>query len=183
LQRCANPAGLKGFLFPVLPTIAGYCVRVRVKLGSSMVSKLWITRRQFPSRSMHKEGYGLTATGRLHARLAQPPAPPWMCVFVNVEPRGIEPLNFAMQRLRLRIVGSRGGQWRDVCLRLAYRRAWGCAGPYEATGRSTQDRAARSARTREELIPHPVKPHVASRDTTPGMHMSITRKGALGVRR
>ncbi len=30
----ADSVFLRGFLFPVLPTIAGYCVRVRVKLGS-----------------------------------------------------------------------------------------------------------------------------------------------------
>jgi hypothetical protein len=35
LQVFANSVFLRGFLFPVLPTIAGYCVRVRVKLGSS----------------------------------------------------------------------------------------------------------------------------------------------------
>ena len=34
LQGFANPAYLEGFPFPALPTVAGYCVRVRVKLGS-----------------------------------------------------------------------------------------------------------------------------------------------------
>ena len=34
VQGIANPAILSGFSFPRLPTIAGYCVRVRVKLGS-----------------------------------------------------------------------------------------------------------------------------------------------------
>src|SRR5215207_359731 len=72
-----------------------------------------------------------------------------VCIFINAEPRGVEPLNSAEQRLRLRIVGSRGWQWRVVCIRLAYRRAWGCAGPYEATGPPTQDRTARSAKPRE----------------------------------
>ena len=36
-ERCtgfAYPAFLSGFLFPRLPTIAGYCVRVRIKLGA-----------------------------------------------------------------------------------------------------------------------------------------------------
>src|SRR5215212_5099290 len=38
-------------LFPRLPTIAGYCVRVRVKLGSSGVGNSWITRRRsLPAR-------------------------------------------------------------------------------------------------------------------------------------
>ena len=32
----------KGFLSPVLPTVAGHCVRVRVKLGSSGVRRPWI---------------------------------------------------------------------------------------------------------------------------------------------
>src|SRR5215216_4952590 len=35
LHGLAIPAYVKGFLFPALPTIAGYCVRVRVKLGSA----------------------------------------------------------------------------------------------------------------------------------------------------
>jgi hypothetical protein len=47
LHRLANPAETTGFLFPVLPTIAGLCVRVRVKLGSTVVSTPWITRRRF----------------------------------------------------------------------------------------------------------------------------------------
>src|SRR5918994_2358316 len=34
LHGFAYPTFLSGFLFPALPTIAGYCVRVRVKLGS-----------------------------------------------------------------------------------------------------------------------------------------------------
>jgi transposase len=34
LRRFANSAYVKHFLFPRLPTIAGHCVRVRVKLGS-----------------------------------------------------------------------------------------------------------------------------------------------------
>src|SRR5918995_1579247 len=34
-----------------------------------------------------------------------------VCIFINAEPRGVEPLNSAEQRLRLRIVGSRGWQW------------------------------------------------------------------------
>ena len=33
---CKSPIN-KGFLFPALPTIAEYCKRVRVKLGSSIV--------------------------------------------------------------------------------------------------------------------------------------------------
>jgi hypothetical protein len=36
-ERCRSlqiPHKQRDFLFPVLPTIAGYCVRVRVKLGS-----------------------------------------------------------------------------------------------------------------------------------------------------
>jgi hypothetical protein len=37
LQVFANSVFLRGFLFPVLPTVAGCCVRVRVKLGSSIV--------------------------------------------------------------------------------------------------------------------------------------------------
>jgi hypothetical protein len=37
----------KGFLFPALPIIAGYCVRVRVKLGSSGVGNPWIARRRY----------------------------------------------------------------------------------------------------------------------------------------
>jgi hypothetical protein len=41
IAGCANPADLKDLLFPRLPTIAGYCVRVRVKLGSSGT---WIIR-------------------------------------------------------------------------------------------------------------------------------------------
>jgi hypothetical protein len=35
LHGFANSAFLSDFLFPVLPTVAGYCVRVRVKLGST----------------------------------------------------------------------------------------------------------------------------------------------------
>jgi hypothetical protein len=41
LQGCAQGCKCrisKGILFSRLPTIAGYCVRVRVKLGSSVVS-------------------------------------------------------------------------------------------------------------------------------------------------
>jgi hypothetical protein len=37
LHRIANHAYVSGSLFSLLPTIAGYCVRVRVKLGSSGV--------------------------------------------------------------------------------------------------------------------------------------------------
>ena len=37
LHRLANPALTTGFLFPALPTIAGYCVRVRVKWDQQSV--------------------------------------------------------------------------------------------------------------------------------------------------
>jgi hypothetical protein len=37
LHRIANHAYVSGSLSSLLPTIAGYCVRVRVKLGSSGV--------------------------------------------------------------------------------------------------------------------------------------------------
>jgi hypothetical protein len=47
LHGCANSAQTTGFLFPVLPTLAGYCMRVRVKLGSSVLGNTWMTRRQF----------------------------------------------------------------------------------------------------------------------------------------
>jgi hypothetical protein len=48
-RGCKSPC-LRGFLFPGLPTIAGYCMRVRVKLGSSGVKSPWITRRRFLRR-------------------------------------------------------------------------------------------------------------------------------------
>ena len=47
LHELANPAQITDLLFLALPTIAGYCVRVRGKLGSSGLGNTWMTRRQF----------------------------------------------------------------------------------------------------------------------------------------
>ena len=38
LHTLANPVFLRGFLCPALPTVAWYCVRVMVKLGSRGIS-------------------------------------------------------------------------------------------------------------------------------------------------
>jgi hypothetical protein len=70
-------------VFPALPTIAGYCVRVRVKLGSGA------------SGGRDK----LPATGRIHARQFTLPALRWQSPYsYYVESREFEALTSAMQR-------------------------------------------------------------------------------------
>ena len=82
LQRFANLPHLRRFLCSVLPTIAGQCIRVRVKLGSSGVSSPWITRRRrfLCTRCASRDGDGLPTTGRVTARRnSPPPTLHWRC--------------------------------------------------------------------------------------------------------
>src|SRR3712207_5675274 len=94
------------YIAPVLPTIAGYCVRVRVKLGLRGVGSPWITRRRFLCKPDLRPGYSqltrctdgygdpLPATGRVYARWLPPPALHMaMSIFINVEPREFGPLD------------------------------------------------------------------------------------------
>src|SRR5687768_8685132 len=68
---------MRGFLFPRLPTIAGYCVRVRVKLGSSgiRISYLditeWLTAPACPLAGILRAA---SPDGRLWVQLIRDPA-------------------------------------------------------------------------------------------------------------
>ncbi len=80
LLRAANPAYLGGFLFLSLLRVAPYCARGGVKVVSGEVRRQWITRRRFLcnpdprlgyprlARCAGRDGDGLPATGRVHAR-------------------------------------------------------------------------------------------------------------------
>jgi hypothetical protein len=82
-----------------LPGIAGYCVRVRVKLRSSGVRSPWVTRRRFlcrphprlrhsrPVRCVGRVGDRLPATRRVHVgRLPTPALYNWQCpLSISVE--------------------------------------------------------------------------------------------------
>jgi hypothetical protein len=115
-----------GFSFPALPTMAGCCVRVRVKLGSSGVSTPWITRSRFLckpnlplgysrlTRCAGRDGERLPATGRVHVRgLLSPALDMAVRIFTNVEPREFGPLTSAVQR--------RPDVFTNVCRRSAIR--------------------------------------------------------------
>src|SRR5215204_4793330 len=151
LHERANPPYLSRFLFCALPRVAPYCVRCGVKVVSKWCQKFVDYTSPVPLSSASESEWEGPTRNRSSSRSATAATciTVEVCIFINAEPRGVEPLNSAEQRLRLHIVGSRGWQWRVVCIRLAYRRAWGCAGTYEATGPSTQDRTARPATPRE----------------------------------
>ncbi len=94
VARVCISAFLSGFLFPRLPTIAGYCVRVRVKLGSSILDSYahWIpsmgrpvadgwtrrwARRLTPTlRYPFVLGRGATTKRRVPAASSPSPPPP-----------------------------------------------------------------------------------------------------------
>jgi hypothetical protein len=56
LHGLSNPAQIKGYVFLVMPSIAGYCVRARVKLGSSGVGTPRVTRGWFLCRPQPRLG-------------------------------------------------------------------------------------------------------------------------------
>jgi hypothetical protein len=119
-----------------LPGIAGYCVRVRVKLRSSGVRSPWVTRRRFlcrphprlrhsrPVRCVGRVGDRVPATRRVYVgRLPTPALYDWQCPLsisveqprfeapipaTNLDPTPDLPRRSRPRRIAFEVLGSTG---------------------------------------------------------------------------